>query len=367
MNQLVTATILLLFAPIFASAEGTGPKVYGLINKEIRSVSQDKDSNKKSSPQVTDVDGFETRLGATGTEKLEHFDVTYKIELGLNSNKDTSDESRIRMRLAYVSLQKDFGNIVIGQNWTPNSVRMIKLDPLTATGLQNYSLDQGFVNGKNAGAGGLGFRMRYFVDQLTYATPNFSGFQYQITYDTNDTSASFDKTSGTPPSADNKTYLSHVLTYDKMFGEWGINLTGTYSQASHEKQISTHQEKFWTVANKLIISNFELGMAYGIQSTGDKGDNTRMFVSGKYKFNNYDFAVTYGNLDVEDGTTGVKTGSDNMIATGAIYHYSKDFSMRLLLGRYGVKKETAADFDGDGQTEKENSAKIITVGTTINF
>ena len=61
------------------------------------------------------MDGFETRLGATGTEKLEHFDVTYKIELGLNSNKDTSDESRIRMRLAYVSLQKILGILSLGK------------------------------------------------------------------------------------------------------------------------------------------------------------------------------------------------------------------------------------------------------------
>ena len=111
-----------------------GPTVYGLINKEIRSVSQDANENRVSKINFTDVDGFETRLGVKGDSKDDHHDINYKIELGLNSNLDNNTNERLRVRLAYVKLNQSYGHFTLGKNWTPGSIRLIKADPFSRTG-----------------------------------------------------------------------------------------------------------------------------------------------------------------------------------------------------------------------------------------
>ena len=53
---------------------------------------------------------------------------------------------------------------------------------------------------------------------------------------------------------------------------------------------------------------------------------------------------------MEDGTTGVKTGSDNMIATGDLPLLKRLFYASAF--RKVRRKNKRLDFDGDGQTEK---------------
>lgn len=341
-----------------------GPTVYGLINKEIRSVSQDADANKVSKINVTDVDGFETRIGVKGNMKDDRHDIDYKIELGLNSNGDSAGSNeRLRMRLAFIKMKHNWGNITIGQNWTPNSVRMIQLDPFSGTGLQSYSLDQSMINGANSAktvGGGVGFRMRYFQDQISFQSKDMNGFRYHLTIDDNGETAANIK------GTDDDQFTSHTITWDKKFGSLTNNLTVSLFDKSAAAS-GAHKEKNVQIGNKMMFGNHSVSLAYGTQTTGDDGKNKRMFAAWAMNMDKSKVAVSYSNLDLENAA-GTKTGSDSMLALGWFHKCSDMLTVRATAGQYTVKKETADTFGGGFATNKsENKGTIIALGAGLSF
>ena len=131
---------------------------YGLINKELRYVSQSVEVDADKSAKVTDVDGFETRIGVKGSTPGKGLikSIDGKVELGVNSGGDSAGSNgRIRVRLANAKLNlNNAGSITVGQDWTPSSIFYIKMDPFSGTVGQSYNLDQGYLNG------GFGWRLR---------------------------------------------------------------------------------------------------------------------------------------------------------------------------------------------------------------
>lgn len=342
-----------------ASAFASGPTVYGLVNKEVRSVSQDADANKVSKINVTDVDGFESRIGVKGNHKDDHHDLDYKIEMGINSNGDaTGSNNRIRVRLAYVKSKHSWGDLTVGQNWTPNSVRMIQLDPFSGTGLQSFSLDQSMINGA-AGAGGLGYRLRYFQDQLTYQTKDFNGLRYHLTIDDNG------ETAANVKGTDDDQYTTHTVTWDKKFGSV-MNYLTVSSFDKTSAATGAHKEKNIQIADKMLFGMHQVSLAYGTQTTGDDGKNKRTFAAYAFEKDKNKYAFSYSNLDLEDAT-GAKQGSDQMMALGWFHKCNNNFTLRFTAGQYTVKKEALTDFDGSGANKKENKGTLIAIGGMLKF
>ena len=344
------------------------PTLYGIVNKEIRSISQDADANKVKKMNFTDVDGFETRLGAKGKHEGEGFSLDYNVELGLNTNRDardstTSNPERMRVRHAFVRLHESWGSVTLGKTWNPNALAMIKIDPFTGTGLQNFGLDFSAINthtnDNNGSAKGIGYRTRFFQDQFTYVTPSYSGVRYHLTLDDGGFSAN------NSSSNDDSTYTSHMISWDADFGGIKNYLTITSSSQSFDKSTST-EEKFTQFGNKTTIGDHQISLAYGT-SEDSNGENKRLFAAYAYMMGAHKLALSYGNLD-QDNTSGTKLGSNNLVALGYWNQLTDMVTLRATAGQYSIKAETADTFNsGFAAAETENKATIIALGAFVKF
>lgn len=360
--------IIAVVSMAFLSAHAAeGPQVYGIINKEYRHVDQDDLAARQSSTGITDVDGFETRLGAKGTHDLKDgLKAHYKIELGINSQRDlvspTHSDERIRIRLAKADVEGNFGTVTVGQDWIPNTLRMLALDPLTATGAQLLGLESGNVKG--AVAGNFGMKARYFKDQIGYASPSFSGAKIYITADR-------DATSVDNSSATSNWYTS-MVTYDQDFGGVKLNSHFTYAFEDQRLTNSEDHESFMTLGAKISASGFALGLAYTIDNLARTGtpakdvERKHMLATASYDMGDLTFALNYGNTQFdsdETAITGTTGGEQTQIAYGVIYKLSKDVKTRLLHRHQSIEGKTGAIFG----TKKDNKADAFIAGLTVMF
>lgn len=347
---------------------------YLLINKEYRSLSQEKSANMGSSTGITDVDGFESRIGVKGSMELENdMKASGKIELGVNSNRDNGAGEGTRIRLAQIDLATNFGNITIGQHWNPNTLKMLALDPLTATGAQLLGLESGDVKGAQGGK--FGMKARYFNDGITYKTPTFAGFYASLTFDqTNDT---LDQDA----DGDTEKWTTLLANYGRAFGENNLNIHLTHAMGNVEGDVTNpldNDESFTTLGAKFHNKMFGFSAAYTMESLGEaldataaKFDNERtyMLLAGWYNINKLTLAVNYGTTKWEDkssfGTTGDnKGGEQSQIGLGAIYKLSKNFKTRVLYRMQKIENKGTTAIAG---TSNKNDANAIILGATLSL
>ncbi len=350
------------------------PTVYGLINKEYRHVDQEKEALKTTSTGITDVDGFETRLGAKGGfDATDTLKVSYKIELGINSQKDnggassstttttangddsvtttsTSDTERIRIRLAQVDLKSSFGTFTIGQAWTPNTLKMLKLDPFTGTGAQLLGLESGDITG-NVG-GKYGVKANYFKDLITYTTPEMSGVQAYFTqYKTAAALSNTDSVS---------TVYEAVLAYNS---KW-FNPHFTYGK-EEKRGNNDNANKYFNLAARFNLGKIMFSAGFGKETVGKSGttdiEYDHMLAAFSYMMSeNLTIAANYGTTDF--GDKGTTTGDQTQFAVGPIYKFNKNFKTRLIYKNISRESKTALI-----GTKKENKANVLIAGLTVGF
>ena len=347
---------------------------YLLINKEYRVLNQESSANKNTSTGVTDVDGFETRLGIKGKKDTEDgIAVSGKIELGINSARDDGNGERIRIRLAQIDfITEGSGSLTLGQHWNPNTLRMLKLDPLTATGAQLLGLESGDVEG--AVSGNFGMRARYFNDGITYTSPSFSGFKASITADQN--SDTLDQNT----DGQGQEWHTFVVSYDTKIGAHGINSHFTYAMGDVENVAGTdldNNQSFMTLGVKYSAQNYGASFAYTSDSRGEtlvganKEDIERQhtLLTGWYTQNKTTFAFNYGSTAFGDkenvGTsTDAKGGSQTQMAAGVLYALTPKVKTRLV---YRIQN---IETDGNGVvagTSSSNDTNAIILGATASF
>ncbi|MEE6249924.1 MAG: hypothetical protein VX583_05955, partial [Bdellovibrionota bacterium] len=341
----------LSFVAVSANAE---PVVFGVINKEIRSISQDADANRISKVNFTDVDGLESRVGVKGNFKGKNSDVDYNIELGTNSNRDVStDTERIRIRLAYATINLPWGHITLGKAWNPSAIRLIKIDPFLGSSLQNLNLDFSSINtysNDNSAAKGLGYRARYFHDQISFQTKSYAGFRYHISIDDDNKTAQ-------NTSSDDSEYITQMITHDSKWND-GSNAFAITSSKQRFRESSAKEERFIQVSNKVVFGRHHISLALGTSEDAN-GEAARSFFAYAFKLDNDKFAFSYGNLSQEN-TSGTKLGTNNLLALGWFHTYNENLTLRLTAGQYKLKSETADSFNsGFATNQTENKATLV--------
>lgn len=351
---------------------------YALINKEVRMFMPDIDAEADSAMKVTDVDGFESRIGIKGSSAGTGFisSADGKIELGTNSAGDSAGSNgRIRIRLANLKLNlTDAGSITLGQDWTPSSIFYIKMDPFSGTVAQNYNLDYGYLKG-GLGWGtfkGVGYSFRPFRNQIRYTSPSFGGITANLTYDTsgphNYVKSETPKNNAELHIAYNSDMLDAALTY--------ATCTGCKSN-----QPMTDIG----VGAKLKVNDLTVGFNWGSQeiqykpkeSDSDEMEATtadRIFVAVDYKMDKMGFSLSHGSATAsddlsfpkEDGTgdTVYKNGVQSLTAVGARYAVSDQLLLRVTLAMPKVASDEVF-VKKDGTMEKESGATILAFGAKL--
>jgi predicted porin len=345
---------------------------YLLLNKEYRSIDQEKSANMGSSSGITDVDGFESRIGMKGSAALEN-DMTAngKIELGVNSNRDNGNGERIRIRLAQMDVNSKYGVLTIGKHWNPNTLKMLALDPFTGTGAQLLGLESGDVKG--AQGGNFGMKARYFNDGITYKTPEFSGFHASVTFDQSNDTLDKDADGGT------EKWTTLLANYGRAFGDNNLNVHITHAMGNIETVAGNpldNNESFTTIAAKFHNKMFGFSAGYTMESLGEATDinsakfddeRTHMLLAGWYNINKLTLGVNYGVSKWDDksdfASLGDKKGGEqSQIGLGAIYKLSKNFKTRLQYRMQTIENKGTTAVAG---TSNKNDANAIILGATL--
>jgi hypothetical protein len=350
-NLLLSLTLLLATNMTFAME---GPTLYGLINKEYRYVDQDDEALSTSSTGVTDVDGFESRLGAKGSHSpKDNLKVNYKIELGINSQRDGANAERIRIRLAQADLAGKYGTLTIGQAWTPNTIKMLKLDPLTGTGAQLLGLESADFVGNVSGK--YGVKANYFKDLLTYTSPEMGGMQAYLTQ--------YKSSADLSNSSAVSTVSEVVLAYNS---KW-FNPHFTYGKEELRGD-NENADSYWNLAARFNFDKMTVALGMGKEVVGKSGttdiEYDHMLATFSYMMNNrLTIAANYGSTDF--GNKGSTTGDQTQFAIGPICKLSKNFKTRLIYKNIKRTADTASELGL--ATKKENKANVIIAGLTLGF
>lgn len=363
-----------LFIALASNGMAQDVTPYLLINKEYRVLNQESSANKNTTTGVTDVDGFESRIGIKGKKDTEDgIAVSGKIELGINSARDNGNGDRIRIRLAHIDLMKaGSGTLTLGQHWNPNTLRMLKLDPLTGTGAQLLGLESGDVEG--ASGGNFGMRARYFNDGITYASPNVNGFKASLTADQN--SDTLDQNS----DGQGQEWHTFVLSYDVKVAGGGINSHFTYAMGDIENVAGSdldNNQSFMTLGIKYSTKTYGASFAYTSDNRGEtlvgssKEDVERQhaLLAGWYSQNKITYAVNYGATTFGDNenigtSTDAKGGSQTQMAAGVLYALTPKVKTRLI---YRIQN---IETDGNGVvagSSNSNDTNAIILGATVSF
>lgn len=215
-----------------AQASDGMPTWYGLVNKEIRYISQDKKAAAPTYSGVTDVDGFESRLGIKGDyNETSIGNVHYKFELGINSNLNSGTD-RIRIRLGHVDVKNSWGTVRLGQFWTPGSLAILAADPWMATGSQLFAPDNDDLAGSKSanGARGNGFK-----DQVAFISPEIAGATITVTHW---------KSNGGVQQGDK--WYEFDLNYKNQLGSIDFGLFGTFAKQEMDSTKGSPLESFGT-------------------------------------------------------------------------------------------------------------------------
>lgn len=362
---------------MFAAQAFSAATPYILINKEFRHIDQEDSANQRTTTGITDVDGFETRLGVKGHHKAEDGTTVHgKVELGINSKRDGQTGSageRIRIRLAQVDLGYKFGTFTIGKHWNPNTKRMLALDPLTGTGAQLLGLESGDVVGATSGA--FGMKARYFNDGLTFTTNDMNGFAFSLTHDKSDDDLNKDDDGVT------EEWTTAVVTYDRNYGDSIVAAHLTYATGSIEgdTNLGDQNQAFITLGLKYTKSKWGFSAAYTQEDRGDlvfnsaakAAERTHMLAAFWYSLNAKNkIALNYGNtdFDVEQignvTTADDKGGSQTQYALGWIHQCNKHTKLRLIYRVQEIKSDGTALVAG---TSTDNKANTIIAGVTVSI
>jgi len=168
-KKLLVAALGLAFAGI-AQAQ-TNVVLYGRIDTAIQSTNS---PNGRVSKIVGSESG--TRWGMKGTEALAgNLHANFQLESGFNSD-DGSLQGGLFNRIATVGLSGNFGAVDLGLKDSPLFNVLDMADPFGSS----YSASPNYMQWL-ATNNGRGYSRRY-SNQVSYTTPNFTGFQAQAMY-----------------------------------------------------------------------------------------------------------------------------------------------------------------------------------------
>jgi predicted porin len=287
-KKLITlAVAAAMVAPLAVAAETT---LYGRIDTAIKSVDVDTSPAWKSGTYETgdawDVDTGTTRVGLKGSEDLGNgLKAIFQAEWQFSSSEGGSTDSSFDTRLAYAGLSGNFGTVTIGRQWTPYYGAVDKTDIFNTpgnagTGDNIVSANRGYLGKTRMG------------DQVTYASPDFSGFQVKtsVFMDRNDGGAATsigesDGIDGWNPSI---TYSNGPIFIGASYMGWDNDID---------------DGDLWGISGSYNFGMFKLIAQYEDRdetNITEKGEGDSWALAGEAYFGNNTVRALYGQADLDD-------------------------------------------------------------------
>ncbi|WP_320055939.1 porin [Desulfuromonas thiophila] len=289
----------------------------------------------------------------------------------INDSDSNITESGIDTRQFYGTIDGDWGQILIGKDFTLFNRSNIFLDEILL-GYGNVSDTLGLIDGGGVSFGniGTGYTYPFPSAQITYRSPDIAGFKLAIgIVDPSRTQAN---------GEEHAPRFEGELTYNYNFGPGAITLwTGFLSQKSDSTQtgnsVDTNGVSYGarlTIAGLALHASgydasglgFELGAGADttlglpvIDATGDELDSEGYLLQAAYTFGPVRLVASYGENEL-DGDVGVADW-ENETATGAIF-YTVNESLKLV-GEYNINEISI------GSAEEET--KTIALGAIVSF
>jgi hypothetical protein len=301
--------------------------------------------------------------------------------VSINDSDDTyqgggskATDTGIDVRQFYGTVDADWGQVLIGKDFSLFSRSNIFLDEILL-GYGNVSDTLGLIDGGGVSFGNIGTGYVYPTPtaQITYRTPDISGFKLAIgMLDPSHTNG--------VGSEEHTPRFEGELTYNKSFDSGSMTAWASfmYQQSKNDSNSDFDstggafglQAKF--AGFSLTGSGFtasgvgwlagpggdtSLGLPV-LDGDGDEVDSDGFLVQGSYTYGPARFVASYGKTKVDYGTIFLGDAEDET-ATGAIF-FAVNSSLNLV-AEYNVNTITAFD---DGPEEETNT---IALGATLSF
>ena len=383
-------TVLGFASLMSLAAVADGPKLTGMVTKQISWSDEDEDMNHSSFSGSGDPAGFATWINLSGTAGTKTLDVGYGLELGTESTPvGSASRSGLITRQVYVTLgTANAGTFTVGQKWLFSAARLLAIDPFNNSGARanaNNNVTQwaGFDMLQSGiftadGIEGFGLAHRAIQEQVSYTTKKFGGFQFDLALDRNGGTSLAEKTALNTPNTGNVTAYTGTVAFDHKFsGGSKLGLTGVFGQQDQVGVNADNTTRYWTAAANLGIQswNFAVGFSNKDRDVGTALEDSHegTFVSASYNYNEWTLAATYNALSVQDDTNKGKaletSGSYSLLNLGAIYALNQNVSLT------GALQVASASLDGTGVdisagttgAQKENDVTSVLAGVTVKF
>lgn len=277
----------------------------------------------------------------------------------INDSDSTITSTGIDVRQFYGTVDAGWGQILFGKDFTLFNRSNIFNDEIL-TGYGNVSDFNGLIDGNGVSFGDIGSGYTYPLPtaQITYRTPDFSGFKLAIGL------VDPSRTNTAAGAGEEVPRIEGEATFDKTFGKiatkaWVGGMTQT-SQSDSAADVDSNGVSFGLNVKAAGFSltgsgftgsglNTLLG-AFGAVTDGEDADG--YLVQGSYTIDKFRFVGSYGDTKVDNATD-----DENETIAGAIFYNINDNFK--LVAEYNVNTVTI------GAAEEETNT--IALGLVANF
>ncbi|MBW8192706.1 porin [Neiella marina] len=279
MNLIKTSAALAVAAGLAAPAFALEPiTVYGKINTSVQSA-DDKGTDGSEVELKSNASRFGIKGGAAVNDSL---DVIYTLEFQVNIADSEGDN--IDARNQWVGIQGDFGQLLVGRNDTMLKQSQGKVDLFGDLDADIKSL----FEGENR------------LDQtVTYKSPKYNGFQFGVTYATENSNKQNDETG---------------FSTAVMYGDSSLKKSNFYASVAYDSEIDAHDVIRGTIQGK--VGNFVLGaMVQNEEPVDGDDDYTGYMASVAYNMNAWTFKAQYQTMEEASADpTSISLGADYKLA-----------------------------------------------------
>ena len=269
--------------------------------------------------------------------------------------------SGIDVRQFYATIDADWGQILLGKDFGLFSRSNILTDELLL-GHGQTSDYYGLVDGGNVSFGniGSGYTYPFPKSQITYRTPDFSGFQLAVgVMDPNKSSA--DSSEDMPRFEAEATYTWEQDTAN--FKAYVSGVTQSSEQGENETDATgiAGGMRVGFAGFALNASGFStegLGTVAGLDTiiTSESNESTGYLLQGSYTFKNERFVVSYGNTEVDtDDVTNLTY--DNL---GLAWFHKVNDNLSVVL------EYNRTEAEGANSIELETN-DVVAIGAVVTF
>lgn len=375
-----------------ASAGGLTVMIGGFVDSQVGI--RDEETAVAGATNRDEFINTESEIHVTVAGSAEDFDYGAVVELEstINGDPETGDSDSDK---TYIFVEgDDFGRVELGNNSATSNTMEIDASniaratggiegdwwryvTLPSTGLTTsnvagtpgtFSVEPNLFFG-NDGATGAG-SVDGDAGKITYYTPNFSGFQFGISY---------------VPDSDNRGFLSNTskvntgayedvftagLSYETDVDGIGIGIAAVTEKGDAEVPAGTAREDLeaYSVGAKVDFGGFSIAGNYGdrgdtgqASTSATKQDNRYYSIGAAFENGPYGISVTYLDSETPNSAAAPSAQLDTEAwVVGADYQMAPGFTPYIEAAFFEFD-------DNDGTTTDDNEGSVVLLGAELSF